>query len=613
MRTASLIIAFVALATAVDVATAWAADSAPSLRAYVSETTVTVGTRFMLTLEISGRAGSLPKMPDVEGLTISAQPNTQSTRMEFSSLTNLQVHRREYGYYAHATRPGKIIIPSIEVEVDGKPEHTEPIELTVLDAAVPARPSGSGPGQARQPRSPWSPPSASRQQPQSNEQVSLDEAVLIESSVDKRQVYQGEPIELTLSIWILNLPGFRAGNYRGQSLAFPDCEGFYATPLEEGSQVEGERDGRSYKVITYRRTLYPTVSGSLQIAEWHWAGGAVYGFESWNIERVAPAIPIQVVALPERPPNFSGAVGHFTIEARLARDEAVQGVPMQLVVVIRGRGNPDAIGEPKIPQVENAYISDPDREAVPAAAAGADIEKTFVYTITPLEAGELRIPPIEFCYFEPAAATYKTEATPPLTLRVLRSAESTGPRQLITQNDSQEPAGAVSMLADDIFPLAAAPGALLPVRSSGAAGPVAAVVPVVAYAGVALFMRRKRRFERNPAYARAYRARARALKRLQAAATQTEPAEGLYKAVIGYVADRFNAQETGLTSQEVAQLLEANSADAEVRDHIRKILRACERTRYGGAKLSKDEVDALARAAGEAIDRLEIPREEGHS
>ena len=576
-----------------------AAGNAASVRAYVDDATVMAGAQFTVVIEINGRADGLPTMPEVDGLQINSRPNTQATRMEFSSVTNTAISRQEYGYYAYATKPGKITIPPISITVDGKAQTTEPIELTVLEAAVPQvrMPPGPAPNQVWPPRVlPQMP-----QPPAKDNEVSLEEAVSIASHVDKTQVYQGEPVEQTFCIWVLNTTGFRVYSYRDQPFEPPSCEGFYPTPLEE-DVTETNKDGRAYKAVTYRRTLYPTVAGDLQIGEWHWSGAASYGLREWRIERRAPAIRIHVMALPEAPPAFSGAVGQYTLEAKLSREEGVQGVPMQLVVTVRGRGNPDAIGAPRVPKVEKAYISDPDRSPAPAEPTGAGVEKTFTYMVTPLEPGELRIPPIEYGYFDPAAEAYKTESTQPLTVRVQQSAEYAGPRTLMTQNREPEPAGAVSMVGDDIFPLASAPAGLRRVRESGVAVPVATGAPVAAYAGLALLMRRKRRFDRDPAYARARKAKARAVKRLGAAAGS---AEELYRALIGYVADRYDLQETGLTSQEVTQAMEARQVEVEVREHVRKILRACERTRYGGAKLSGDEFDALTRGALDAIEQLE--------
>ncbi|MCX5771772.1 MAG: BatD family protein [Candidatus Hydrogenedentes bacterium] len=603
MRTILLIGAVGALAAAViGAAPVNAAGDAAPVRAYVDETTVTAGAQFMLVIEINGRADELPTMPAVDGLQISARPSTQSTQMEFSSATNTAVSRQKYGYAVYATKPGKITIPPIQIKVEGKAQTTEPIDLTVQDASVP---------QVRMPRGPaptqvW-PPRVLPQMPQppaKDNEVSLEEAVVIESHVDKTQVYQGAPVEQTLCIWVLNASGFRVYNYRDQPFEPPSCEGFYPTPLEE-DVTETSRDGRAFKAVTYRRTLYPTVAGDLQVGEWGWEGAASYGVREWRIQRKAPAIPIRVMALPDAPPGFSGAVGTYTLAAKLSREDGVQGVPMQLVVTVRGRGNPDAIGAPRMPKVEKAYISDPDRSPAPSEPTGADVEKTFTYTVTPLAPGELSIPPIEYGYFDPGAGAYKTESTQPLLVHVLQSAEYTGPRKLMTQNRDPDPAGSVNMIGDDIFPLAAGPAGLRPVRRSDAMAPAAAAAPVLAYAGVALLMRRKRRFERDPAYARARRARSRAVKRLDAAAGSAEPAEELYRALLGYVADRYNLQETGLTSQEVTQTLEAGHVEAEVKEHVRKILRACERTRYGGAKLSRDEIAALSRGALDAIARLE--------
>ena len=591
------------LAAIIGAATVNAAgDASPAVRAYVDDTTVMAGTQFTIMIEINGRADGLPAMPAVEGLKISSRPNTQASRMEFSSITKTAVSRQEYGYYAYASKPGKITIPPITLTIDGKAQTTEPIELTVLEAAVPQVriPPGPAPNQVYPPRVlPQMP-----QPPAKEGQVSLEEAIFIETHVDKTQVYQGEPVELTLGIGVLSTSGFRVYSYRDQQFEPPACEGFYPTPLEE-NVTETSKDGRAYRYVTYRRTLYPTVAGDLQVGEWRWEGAASYGLREWRIDRAAPAIPIHVTALPEAPPNFSGAVGQYALDAKLSRDDGVQGVPMQLVVTVRGRGNPDAVGAPRVPRIEKAYISDPNQSPPPAEPTGADVEKTFTYMITPLEPGDLNVPAVDYCYFDPAAGAYKTQSTQPMLVRVAQSAEYAGPRKLMTQNREPETAGAVSMVGDDLFPLAADPAGLRPVRRSSAAVPLAAGAPVMVYAGLALVMRRRRRFERDPAYARARRAKARGLKRLAAAAGSAEPAEELYRALTGYVADRYDLQETGLTSQEVTQTLEDRQVDPEIKEHVRKILRACERTRYGGVKLSGDELNALTRGAVEAIERLE--------
>jgi len=608
MRYLVYIAVVAAVAAILAAAHVYAAGEPPAVRAYADKTQVTAGERFTLVIEINGQAAGYPVIPEVDGLQINAHPNTQSTKMEFSSFSggNRNFTKQVYGYYAYATKAGKFTIPPIPVTVGGKTVKTEPIQIDAAEAAVPRVPQG---GPARRLDTPVPMPP---QPPAREGEISLDEAIFIESQVDKRNVYQGEPIRLTFSIWVLDAPGFRVYSGRRGQLAPPECEGFYMTPIEEKAE-DTHRDGRAYKRFRYSRTLYPTVPGELRINQWEWQATAYYGLRDWNITRRAPAIPVTVKPLPQPPKNFSGAVGQFSLNAQLSRDEAVQGVPMQLVVAIRGTGNPDAIGAPRVPNVEKAYISEPDRLPAPEES-GAAVDKRFAFTVTPLEPGELHIPPVEYCYFDPEAKKYETESTRPLAVRVLRSTEyAGGPRKLVKQDREQPEAGNVDLLGDDLFPLAAAPSGLRPVRPSSTALPVAVAAPVVAYAALALVMQRRRRFERDPAYARAHRAKARALDKLQKAHKTAEPAEELYKALIGYVADRYNLQEKGLTSQEISQVLEKNRVQPEVKEHVRKILRACERTRYGGVKLNEDEVQALGRGAVEAIETLEARYGEARS
>ena len=87
--------------------------------------------------------------------------------------------------------------------------------------------------------------------------------------------------------------------------------------------------------------------------------------------------------------------------------------------------------------------------------------------------------------------------------------------------------------------------------------------------------------------------------------TAAEPAEELYRAVSGFVADKFNASDAGITSSDMRALLESRNAAPDLTESIVKILRACERARYAGVKLSSDEIEALTHAATAALDTLE--------
>jgi hypothetical protein len=79
----------------------------------------------------------------------------------------------------------------------------------------------------------------------------------------------------------------------------------------------------------------------------------------------------------------------------------------------------------------------------------------------------------------------------------------------------------------------------------------------------------------------------------------------LFHALTGYLADRFNVSEAGMTSSDARRLLESRINDAELIDGVVKVLRTCERSRYGGGELGVEEVQALFRGAESILERLE--------
>jgi hypothetical protein len=84
-----------------------------------------------------------------------------------------------------------------------------------------------------------------------------------------------------------------------------------------------------------------------------------------------------------------------------------------------------------------------------------------------------------------------------------------------------------------------------------------------------------------------------------------DASDSMYRAVLGFVADLYDVTEAGLTSADAKRLLETHHASPDSRDTLVKVLRACERRRYGGAPLSKNEIGALRQGAERAIEVLD--------
>lgn len=575
---------------------AWThATGQPMVSAHIDHTEVKVNEPFWLTVIAQGSRVAEPVFPETDGLRIDPGRvlRRSSTSLQAVNNQTVQVNQRQWRYRVWATRPGRLRLPRITIQIDGQEYLTDEIVLTVADA---------GAASSDAPRKPL----AAQQSRRMDDNLrKLDDGVIIESTVDKRRVYQGEAVELQLRLLTLNAAGFGV-NYSGRTIPLPSTEGFYVGPILQDTDVE-ERNGCEYRVQRARQLLFPTGTGTFVIGPWSWQGD-VWGSTRQGLQhrylslRTDP-IEIEVKPLPERPANFTGAVGRFRLRASVLRAEIVQGTPTELVLRIQGQGNPDAVGAPSLPPIPWAHLSEPRIDK----ATGDDsdwtqVAKAFVYTLVPLEAGDLIVPPIEFCYFAPAIGRYRTEATEPIEVHVTPSGEE---GKLVVVGGIHDPCDqAIEVVGDDLLPIVTEIGRLAPRRSQASAVALVLLGPPGLYAGSVAAMRRRRRLRGDLVYARAYTARTRMRKCLKGALRSSSPPEAIYRVMAGYAADLWNQNELGLTSQDIYELLVRQAVTQDIADSYVKVMHVCERERYAAAKLSVEELHALAQGAEAALERL---------
>lgn len=130
-----------------------------------------------------------------------------------------------------------------------------------------------------------------------------------------------------------------------------------------------------------------------------------------NVTLQSKPVTITVKPLPEenKPIDFKGAVGNFTIESSLQKDNITTDDAGNLKITIAGSGNIQLINAPKISWPEGidgyaAKIQDAvDKSAVPMKGA-----KAFIYPFTASSKGDYIIPSVSFSFFDPATSTYKS-------------------------------------------------------------------------------------------------------------------------------------------------------------------------------------------------------------
>ena len=124
-------------------------------------------------------------------------------------------------------------------------------------------------------------------------------------------------------------------------------------------------------------------------------------------------------------------------------------------------------------------------------------------------------------------------------------------------------------------------------------------------------MTRRRRLADDVGYARSRKAKHKGIRRLEDVFDADDSADELFRAVAGYIGDKFNVHDGGMTSSEVTGLLESHEVDRGLVETFERILKSCDRSRYASEALSIDELRALVQASETAIHAFDNWRKHG--
>ncbi len=591
------------------------AETPPYLRMSVEQDTVEQNTPFLIILEACGGRLGEPTLPEVDGLVFDRRYAGGADRVRFD-MGSQPVHTKVRSYRAIARQPGVLTIPPAEAEIDGETIESNSLELTVLpspgsDSPISIRPSPAQPQPRRDELAGQDRIRPSRER-DGESPLGWDDLVFVTSRVDKKSIYEGELLELELSLWRLQDRNVSVSSGPGARHEYPATEGFYAMDFRTGRD-EREVDGWPYELNQYYQTLYPIQTGVLTIGPWRWEGMArattQAGFQRRDVTLETAPIEVEVKPLPPGAPSgFSGAVGQFDITLEDRPTQAEQGLPFEVTVVIEGEGNPNAMGMPFVPRLQGADIVDTEQSARMEDPNRGAARKHITYSVAPQSGGELRFPPIAYSFFDPVREDYVTKTTSAFDVEVSPRHVAREERVRVDEQTAAEQWPGAD-LEGELAPLAANPGGLRPRGNLALRAGAATAAPVAGFALLGLYIRRRRNGKVN-ARTRLRNASAEAKRQLELAASSTEPAEVLHRAVSTYVANVFDLPAGGVTAADVEAALANRGLAQTVQDNLTRIMRVCERVRYGGAWLNRQEIAALSDAARHAMDALETGGEQ---
>jgi tetratricopeptide (TPR) repeat protein len=573
-------------------------EAAPvSVRATLDPPQAPAGQPVELAVEVDGAQDApVPQIADVAGLSVRyVGPSTEVSIVNGRISTSV-THR----FSVVAAAPGTFTIGPITVDHGGRRHDAGTVTFRAL-----------APGNAPAPQ-----PGAPAAVAPATDQLRL---VL---SVPRREVYLRErlPVGVKLSI----------GNARVSDIQYPTLpgDGFALEKFPEPPETREHTPEGVFHVFDFRSTLTPLRSGTLRVGPARLGlnlrvrqrqqdpfFGAFFGESARPVALESEALDLIVLPLPEsgRPPDFSGAVGQFSLEVRAAPLDLAAGDPVTVTARIRGAGNLEGVAPPALVATDVLRVY-PVQAAAPGPAAKAGVERTFEQVVIPQRAGSVTLPPLRLSYFDPAARAYLTASHPPITLAVRPATRPEPGTGIVGGTAPAEP----ESLGRDIVFIKDDPGTL---RATGsrlhrsAAFWVLQLLPPSVWIAAVLWDRRRRRLSGDVRYARFTRAgrqARRAIAGARDALRAGDPAafyDAVARAVSEYLSAKLDLPPGSVTPESVGERLRATRLPPEVTHGVEEFFAACERARFAPAGGTDGDMHhTLARA--DAIVRA-LERERG--
>ncbi|MFT4156113.1 BatD family protein [Parafilimonas sp.] len=246
----------------------------------------------------------------------------------------------------------------------------------------------------------------------------LKQKMLVRVFTNKNKVFIGEPLMATYKFYVAS-----SINDRPSVTKQPEFSGCSVKELnfDQGPEFE-DINNEAYSVYTIRRVqLTPLQEGSL------WLGRAyvnnyvqvfnpdnAFTTRKYNITVSNSDEAVDVINLPEnnKPKDFYGITGTFSIAASAENDTIPVGENGNLIVTIKGAGNLDAIVQPEIEWPQNIqHFDGKDSQHVSQNDFPVTGDRIFNIPFIGSREANIIIPPIKFSYFNTASKKYETVQT----------------------------------------------------------------------------------------------------------------------------------------------------------------------------------------------------------
>lgn len=571
-----------------------------------AKSTVSVGERFQVSFALNNN-GSGFKAPSFTGFDILSGPN-QSTSMQFVNGNMSQ--SLTYSFVLSATKEGVFTILPAKIKVNGVEIESNELKITVVKGAANTQQSQQG----------------GKQQGTQGQQgsSSSDGQTFVRISFSKTKAYRGEAIVVTHKIYTKqSIVGF-------EDVKFPSYDGFWSEDIQQPQQITLNREtynGEVYNAGVLKQSiLYPQKAGKIQIdpfmvdviiREQTRGGNSIFDqfFGSYqDVKKSLKTSPTSLEILPyplaDQPSDFSGLTGDFSMKAEITKSQVEANEAVNLKITISGTGNMKQVSAPDLEFPPDIESYDPKTvDNIKVGASNVSGSRTFDYLLIPRHAGEFKIGPFSFSYFDAVKGKYVMLSQPEFTLTVGKGNGEEDKATGVTIASKED----LKVLGSDIRYIKTNEANVTEKGNYFFRSPLFFALsgaPLLLYLGFFLWHRNMVKQSGNVALIKSRRANKIAGKRLALAKKflqekkKNEYYEEIFKALWGYTSDKLSIPVAELSKEKIKETMLAKNVNEATINEFIGLLDKAEFARFAPAG-GEREMDTVYTESIDVISKIE--------
>ena len=458
-------------------------------------------------------------------------------------------------------------------------------------------------------------------QPNVADENEIKKDVFIRVVVDKNKVHVGEQITTSYKLYS------RIPMQMGIS-KLPSLNGFWTQDFDipkQAKPTEEVLDGKKYQVFLLKKSaLFPQQEGTLELDPAEAKGVArivqtvkhklsdmfndpfgkgtlmmndpffnnsfynTLAYKDVPVHLTSTPVKITVTPLPEKdkPADYGGAVGSFTITNKIDKQEMTTDDVANLTLNITGSGNLKLIEAPKLDLPNGVNTYDPViADTITGRSTTISGSKIITYVISPHTPGDYDIPAIPFTYFNPQTGSYVTEHTQAVKLHV-KPGKHYSPVQSAGNGIALKDIHDIVKQPLPQLTLNSKPMLFTPGYWSMYA------FPFLAFIGLVVWKKRDEELSKDTVFLRSKRANKVALQRLVTAKKlllqeNKKPFyEEISKAIWLYLSDKLSIPLSSLSRETATEAMKTRKVNDATQKSLENVIWECETALYatGGSK-----------------------------